>query len=217
MAFGAAVAMTRVRAVVQADPRGIREAASTVRGGGVVAYPTETVYGLGANPLDTRAVDRVYEIKGRNRDKAIILLVRGEKDLRSLVAEVPETAVGLMRRFWPGPLTLVFRAKPGLPAPVVAEGQTVALRVSPHPVVRRLLTEVGGAITSTSANRSGEPPAQTGAEAVERLGDDVDLVLDGGAGSDERPSTVVDVSAGGVRMVREGRISEDAIQKPLMR
>ena len=201
--------------VVFADGPGIRRAADAIRSGGVIAYPTETVYGLGADPYDSQAVERVFEIKERERHKPVILLVRGEGDVRSLVTEVPTAAVDLMRGFWPGPLTLVFLAEPGLPARLLAGGQTIALRVSPNAVVKELLEAVGGPITSTSANRSGEPPARSGMEAADRVGDLVDLVLDGGTSVDDRPSTVVDVSEAEVKVLREGRIAEDAIREAL--
>ena len=205
--------MTGPAPILRADEAGIERAAETIRTGGIIAYPTETVYGLGADPFRAEAVDRVFAIKERAALKALILLVRGEADLEGLTEDVPAAARDLIRAFWPGPLTLVFRARAGLPERLLGGGGTIALRYSDAPIAQRLLARVGGPITSTSANRSGESAARSAREADRALGDRVDLILDGGPSGDARPSTVVDVSTGTVRVLREGRIPSGLVLK----
>ncbi|RKY58350.1 MAG: threonylcarbamoyl-AMP synthase [Candidatus Latescibacterota bacterium] len=186
---------------------GIGEALKVLRSGGAIAYPTETVYGLGADPWDRNAVERIYRIKGRPKEKRFLLVVSDVGMLKGLVGEVPNAAEALMRRFWPGPLTLVLRAGPEAPPWC---GETVAVRAPGHPGVRELVARFGKALISTSANRSSEPPARTAGEVAERLGEEVDLILDGGLCSG-LPSTIVDLSGESPRILRRGDIKEEDI------
>lgn len=194
------------------DLNALYSAAEAIRRGGVIAYPTETVYGLGADPFDEEAVRRVFGLKGREAEKALILLIRGGQDLSGVASEAPETARRLMEAFWPGPLTLALRASPGLPRALLGGGETVAVRVSSHPVARALTDFVGGPITSTSANRSGQPPARSASEVGAIFGEEIDLIVDGGPSAEDRPSTVVDVSGPLPILVREGKIGAEAIE-----
>ncbi|MSS70439.1 MAG: threonylcarbamoyl-AMP synthase [Candidatus Latescibacteria bacterium] len=194
------------------DPDALRAAAAAVRRGGVIAYPTETVYGLGADPFDEAAVRRTFDLKGRGAEKALILLIRGEADLSHVATEVTETARRLMEAFWPGPLTLVLKASSGLPKALLGGGETVAVRVSSHPVARALVDLVGGPITSTSANPSGQPPARSAAEVAAVFGEGIDLIVDGEPSADDRPSTVVDVSGPLPILLREGKIGVTALE-----
>ncbi len=184
--------------------KAFQRACEVLRGGGVIVLPTETVYGLGADAFDPDAVRRVYAIKGRDFAKPLSLLVSDERMLREVVAAVPEVAQELMRRFWPGPLTLVFKASDAVPREALGGGETVGVRISSGPVVQRLLELYGRPLTATSANRSGCEPAHSAQEAMAQVGDGVDLVLDGGLLEDEMPSTVVDVSEGEARTLRHG-------------
>lgn len=195
------------------DPEALRAAAEAVRRGGVIAYPTETVYGLDADPSCEAAVGRVFDLKGRDAAKALILLIRGDLDLPRVASEVPETARRLMAAFWPGPLTLVLKAAPHLPKTLLGGGGAVAVRVSSHPIARAITDLVGGPITSTSANRSGRPPARSAAEASDIFGDEIDLIVDGGPSPDDRPSTVLDVSGDLPQFVREGRIGRGEVER----
>ncbi len=201
--------------VLKADEPGIVQAADRIRSGGVVVYPTETVYGLGADPFNPSAFDRIFSLKGRETEKGLILLIRGRQDLDALVADIPQAAEILIEKFWPGPLTLVFPAAPGLPGHLPGSESTIALRVSDAPVARALLHHVAGPITSTSANLSGQPPARSARQAADVLGHDVDLILDGGESSDPRPSTLVDVSGRSPEILRPGRIGAQGIQRVL--
>ena len=193
------------------SPEALKQACAVIRSGGVIAYPTETVYGLGSDPFNPEAVERIYAIKGRDRSKALILLVPDEQTLQDLTEHIPDPARRLMDRFWPGPLTLIFKASPRLPATVLGGGQTVALRISSHPLVRALLSHLRAPLTSSSANRSQEPPAQSAQDVLAQLGSSVDLILDAGPSENALPSTVVDVSTGNPILLRQGRIPFDQI------
>lgn len=199
--------------IIPANPRGITQAVRKVREGGVVIYPTETVYGLGVDPFKTFALNRIFKIKGRNAEKALILLIRGEDDLSNLVTDIPKSAQILMDAFWPGPLTLVFPAHPDLPEKLLGGGKSIALRLSNHPTVCSMLDQLGGPITSTSSNRSGFSPARSASEAASELGFYVDLILDNGPTIDNNPSTVVDVSSKKPDLLREGQISVTTLQQ----
>ena len=201
--------------ILTADEPGIVQAADLIRSGGVVVYPTETVYGLGADPFNQPAFERTFSLKGRETEKGLILLIRGMQDLDALVADVPRSAENLIKAFWPGPLTLVFPASPNLPNHLLGSTSTVALRRSDAPVASGLLRHAGGPLTSTSANISGQPPVRSAREAADVFGDRVDLILDGGESFDARPSTLVDVSGRSPKILRPGRISETEVHRVL--
>ncbi len=184
----------------------INQAADIIKNGGLIAYPTETVYGLGADPHNAEAIQKIFTAKGRAEDKGIILLIRGVDDLSTLVRTVSPTAQTLIRAFWPGPLTLVFRANPDLSPALLGGRDTVALRHSSSPIATQLLSALGGPLTSTSANRSAEPPARSASEVENALGEYLDLILDGGPSDSTLPSTLVDVSANRAILLREGAI-----------
>ncbi|MFL5304013.1 MAG: L-threonylcarbamoyladenylate synthase [Polyangia bacterium] len=182
----------------------VAEAIAALRRGEVVAYPTETFYGLGVDAFDAAALDRLRALKGRG-EKAISLLIDGEAMLARLCAEVPARARALMARHWPGALTLALPARPGLPEALVSDG-CVAVRQSPHPVARALVAGFGGPVTTTSANRSGEPPATTAAAVRAALGDGCH-VLDGGPTTGGAPSTLARVRGDVVEILRAGAVA----------
>ena len=188
------------------DPS-LRQAADIIRRGGVIAFPTDTFYGLGACPFDARAVQRLVDLKDRSlRTAPILVLIRSRADLAALVAEITPVAERLMDACWPGPLTLIFRAVAAVPPVLTAGTGTIGVRLPAHPGVQRLLEAVGGPLTGTSANRSGRPPATTGDEVEQALGNGVDAILDGGATPGGLPSTVVDTTVTPPRVIREGCI-----------
>ena len=193
--------------IAQPTSQNINQAADMIKNGGLIAYPTETVYGLGADPHNAEAVQKIFIAKGRAEDKGIILLIRGADDLSTLVRTVPPTAQILIEAFWPGPLTLVFRANPDLSPALLGGRDTIALRHSSSSIASQLLTVLGGPLTSTSANRSTEPPARSACEVENALGEHLDLILDGGPSASTLPSTLVDVSADRAILLREGAIS----------
>ena len=191
--------------------RQIDEAARVLANGGVVAYPTDTVYGLGADILNPEAIDRVFEIKGRPADAPLPVLLSGVEQLAAVVDSPPSSAYELAGRFWPGALTLVMRTSVSLPAALLRDGR-VAVRVPDDPMCRRLIERLGRPITGTSANKTGCPAATTADEVRSQLGDVVDYILDAGRPGGGLPSTVVEVDEAGFRILREGAVpSEDVL------
>jgi L-threonylcarbamoyladenylate synthase len=188
------------------DLGAIRQAAEILRGGGLVAFPTETFYGLGAAGLDGVAVRRVFAAKGRPASMPLLLLVDSRAMAASVALEVPPRARELMERHWPGALTLVLRAAPHVPAEVTAGTGTVGVRISAHAVARALVSALGEPVTAPSANPTGAAPPVTAAEVLARLEGAVDLVLDGGPTAGGPPSTVLDVTVDPPRIIRQGAV-----------
>lgn len=188
--------------------------ARLVQAGGVLAIPTETYYGLGANPFDGAAVARLLSIKGRPDGKPILILIGDQAQLQDLVTDVSPAAQALMEAFWPGPLTLVLSAGARLSKSVTAGTGTVGVRHTSHAALAELLRHTGP-LTGTSANRSGEPPVQTAAEVERTLGTMLDVIVDGGPTQGGLPSTVLSV-CDGVRMIREGPVERAMIQQALV-
>jgi len=181
--------------------------------GRLIIYPTETLYALGGRALEPLVCAAVRAAKGRDDAKPLPVIVASLEEARSLWASVPVAALELAERYWPGPLTLVARARRGLPDELTAGGQTLALRVSGEAIARGLCRSVG-ALVSTSANLSGTPPPRTCEAAVASVGKAVALALDAGPGASD-PSTVVDVSEGPPRLVRAGAIEWSALLRSL--
>lgn len=179
-------------------------AAAALRRGEIVAYPTETFYGLGVNALDELALARLKQLKGRGAEKTTSVLVRGPEMIDRLCKKLPARAEELMRRYWPGPLTIAVPARRGVPAALVADG-CVAIRESPHPTALALVQAFDAPVTATSANRSGEPPV-TSAEAVEAIFEGRCRVLDGGITPGGAPSTLVRVRGNKVEILRAGAV-----------
>lgn len=195
----------KTRVLQAEEPRALEQALLVLSRGGLVAFPTDTVYGVGTLAFDERGVRRLYRAKGRSTEKAVPVLLANSKDLPRVTREVPEVARRLAEQFWPGPLTLVVPRHPGLPRGISAT-DTVGVRVPDHPVARRLLG-LAGPMAVTSANRAGRPSACTAAEVLAELGGRIELVVDGGATPGGRPSTVVDCTGEGLRLLREGPVS----------
>jgi len=200
-----------------ATPDGISEAAVVVRRGGLVAFPTDTVYGVGADAFQPAAVERIYWAKGRPESKAIPLLLGKTEDLSLAAEHVPAAAWTLVERFWPGALTLVLRARADLPAAVTAGTGTVAVRLPNHPVALQLIQSVGVPLAATSANRSGQPNAVTAEEVQRELGGRVDVIIDGGRCPGGVPSTVLDLTQAAPRLLRRGAIATEDVERVLGR
>jgi tRNA threonylcarbamoyl adenosine modification protein (Sua5/YciO/YrdC/YwlC family) len=192
-----------------------------IRKGEVVAIPTDTFYGLAANPFDAEAVERVFAIKGRAKHMPLLLLVDSAAMARELAANLPEKFERLAKRFWPGPLTMVVEAGARVPAAVTGGTGRIGLRVPQAAVAAAIVKQAGGPIIGTSANRSGEKECATAEEVEEQIGAAVPLILDGGDGGDGgasgavRASTVVDVRADSWKVLREGAIEARAIARVL--
>jgi L-threonylcarbamoyladenylate synthase len=191
----------------------IKEAAKLVLDGRLIAYPTDTVYGLGCNPFDADAVDRLVQAKDRIKG-SLPILVSSFKDAERL-GQISRLAAILANRFWPGPLTLVVRPRSNFPARITGDNLLVGLRIPNHEKARRLIKECDGALIGTSANISGRPSLRTAEEVFRELEGRVDLVVDGGPSSLGRESTVVKVLEDETTVLREGAISRDDILKAL--
>lgn len=201
--------------IVPADAAGIAEAAALLRAGELVAFPTETVYGLGGNALDPAAVARIYEAKGRPEYNPLIVHLADAAGARALATRWPEPAERLSRRWWPGPLTLVLPRAAGIPDIVTAGGGTVALRVPAHPAAQALLRAAGVPLAAPSANRSGEVSPTTAAHVARGLAGRIPLVLDGGATNVGIESTVLDLSGPMPVLLRPGMISRAELEREI--
>jgi L-threonylcarbamoyladenylate synthase len=188
-------------------PAALRAAAEVLRGGGLVAFPTETFYGLGAHAFDEAAVARVFRAKGRPGDKPLLVLVDSVGMVERVAREVPPRARRLMERYWPGPLTLVLPAAPGVPVGLTAGTGTIGVRLSGHAVARGLVAALGAPVTAPSANRHGEASPRTADEVIAELGAAVDVVLDGGATPGGPPSTVLDLTGATPAVLRPGAVA----------
>jgi L-threonylcarbamoyladenylate synthase len=197
------------------DPGVIAEAAEVLVAGGLVAFPTETVYGLGADALNAEAVQRIFAVKGRPADNPLIVHVADRAAVEALAVALPKTAHLLMARCWPGPLTLVLPAAPQVP-PVTRGGlTTVAIRMPAHPVALALLRAAGCPIAAPSANRSGRPSPTTAQHVLADLGEAVDLVLDGGPTPVGVESTVLDLTTSPPSLLRPGGVAVEILRELL--
>ena len=197
----------------QADDASIRRAAALLRAGELVAFPTETVYGLGADALNAEASARIFAAKGRPADNPLIAHIAGESGLAGLIAGEPcACARALMRAFWPGPMTLIFPKSPRVPREVTAGLDTVAVRMPSHPVARALIRAAQTPIAAPSANRSGRPSPTTAAHVLEDMEGRIPLILDGGPCEVGLESTVVDVTGARPRILRPGGVTLEMLE-----
>ena len=206
--------------VLEIDPRRpephlIARSASILRDGGVIAFPTETFYGLAADAANERAVEKIFRIKGRDFGNPIALIAGSESHLPGLVEEIPDTARILMRAFWPGPLTLVFKASSRVLPRLTAGTGRIGIRISSHPIAASLTEALGGPITATSANRSGAAENVSAHEVLHLLGEDPDAVIDVGPAPGGRGSTFLDVTADPPVVLREGAVPKERIFEAL--
>lgn len=181
-------------------------AAEAVLRGGVIAFPTDTVYGLGCSLFDVSAVEMLERLKKRDRTLAVISLIPDPEQALGLASHVSPVAERLIEAYWPGPLSLIFKAAPIVPARVRGAGGTVALRCPNDDLCHALLDFIGGPVVSSSANISGQPTAETAEEVVKIFGNQIDVLLDGGPLKGRKPSTLIDVSGAEPRVLRRGAI-----------
>jgi len=192
--------------------RDLEEGISILKKGGVIAFPTDTVYGLGADAFNSVAVQRIYEIKDRSESNPFPLLIADMKQLAALAEPIPELARFLARQFWPGGVTLVLSKIDSVPA-YLASGPTIAVRVPNHPTCLALLQDLARPVIGTSANLSGQPPALTADEVRQQLGDRIDLIIDGGECPGGKESTVVDITREPPVVLRQGIIPSHEIDR----
>ena len=191
---------------------GLQKAASIICFGGVVAFPTESFYGLGVSALDDKAIQHLFDIKKREENQPILLLIPSVSVLDRYVTHIPKIARQLMEAFWPGGLTLVFEAKPELSHLLTSGTGKIGLRLSGHPVATALAQAVGAAITGTSANVSGQPACSSAEAVLRSLGKNVDLIIDGGRTKGGKGSTVLDVTVDPLLVLREGMVTRDQLK-----
>ncbi len=196
----------RVVVLDQAASRAIEWTAERIAAGGVVAIPTDTVYGIAASLAHPAAIERIYEIKGRPEGQPLPVLVSSIDALSHLV-HLDDAIVPLLDAFWPGPLTVVLPAATRLPSHVLGPGNRVGVRLPNHYIAIEIIEKAGGAIACTSANRSGAPASATAQAVAETIGPDLDLILDGGVAPVGVASTVVAIDGLILRFIREGAIS----------
>lgn len=194
------------------EGRALEEAVSTIQHGGVVAFPTDTVYGIGASLQHRSALSRIYDIKGRDKVKPIPILISRPDVVDTLSDEADEELVELAHRFWPGPLTIILKAKPSLPPEVKAPDGTCGVRIPDHSIPLAIAQSNGGAIATTSANKSGQPAATTATDIQTSLGEELDMILDGGFSPGKTASTVIRREGDTISVIREGSVSIDALR-----
>lgn len=197
------------------SPEAIERAAAVLRAGGLVAFPTETVYGLGADASNPEALKKIYAAKGRPRNHPLIVHLADASEVCDWADSMPEVAQRLAQRFWPGPLTLILKRAARVSELVTGGQETVALRVPSHPVAQALLAAFGGGIAAPSANRYGRVSATSAEHVREEFGAEVECVLDGGASEVGIESTIVDVSGATPALLRPGAITAQALEAAL--
>lgn len=190
-----------------------QRAASILRAGGVVAFPTETYYGLAVDPFNEQAVDRLYRLKIRSRELPILLLVENVEQLLQVAVCIPDIFQPLIHHFWPGALSLVFPAQAKCSRMLTGTTKTIALRQSPHPVAQLLLKAVAAPITATSANISGQPAATTAEQVEDIFGKQIELIIDGGTTPGGQGSTLVGLRDGVLSCIRRGKVDFSLVQE----
>lgn len=202
--------------LVRIDPRNpglsaLSRIAGILKSGEVIAYPTETFYGLGADASNPAAVDRIFDIKGRDQKNPIPLIIGNMEMLAGLVLDVPGNAAKLIEKFWPGPLTLVFAAAASVNPALTGGTGKIGIRLSGSPVARKLSEVIAGPLTATSANLSGAAECVSAAEVVRGLNDRISTVVDGGETPGGKGSTVIDITVEPPRIFRHGAVPAEAI------
>ena len=201
--------------IVSQSIESIRQASELIGRGGVIAFRTDTFYGLGADPFNQDAVRRIKQLKGREDSKPILIVISEYDQVDRLMASISPAFGLLSKKFWPGPLTLIGEARPEVSAEITAGTKTVGVRLPNDDRVRLLVRTCGGALTATSANPSHAAPATTALQVREYFGETIDLIVDDGISQTDLPSTVVDVSGAEPKLIREGVISWSEIKLAL--
>jgi L-threonylcarbamoyladenylate synthase len=201
--------------LAQDDEETRARAAQVIDAGGVIAFRTDTFYGLGADPFNLDAINRVNSLKGRDGGKPILVIISDIIQAERFIINKSDLFDAVIERHWPGALTIVVKAKPEVPSELTAGSGTVGLRLPDDEEVRSFIRACGGALTATSANLAGEPPAQTAEDVAHSFPAELDLIVDGGAARGDKPSTVLDVSESNARLIREGAISREELEESL--
>lgn len=197
------------------EPERIGEAVAILKGGGVIGFPTETFYGLGADARNEAAIDKIFGVKGRDFSNPILVVVGEPGQVDLFAQDIPVQARVLMKRFWPGPVTLLFRASTAVSPRLTAGSGKIGIRLTSHPVARELARRLGGPLTATSANLSGAPECSTAMEVFSQLEGRIDGIVDGGPTPGGKGSTIVDTTDSPARVLREGVIPAALIRDSL--
>jgi L-threonylcarbamoyladenylate synthase len=198
--------------IIRQTTETLAQIAESIRRGGVIAFRTDTFYGLGADPFNRAAVRKIKQLKGRDDRKPILIVISERNQIDRLITERTRSFNLLAERFWPGPLTLIGQATPEVPEEITAGTGTVGMRLPDDDKVRALVRDCGGALTATSANPSDQEPAKTAQEVFRYFGDAVGLILDDGPARSALPSTVIDAGEIEPRLIREGVIAWADVQ-----
>jgi L-threonylcarbamoyladenylate synthase len=191
----------------------ITRAVEILAGGGVIAYPTETFYGLGADATNPKAIEKIFIVKGRTFKNPISLIIGQPDDIFPLVKDIPESAKKLMATFWPGALTIIFSASDKVSPLLTAGTGKIGLRVSSHPLALKIVRKLNKPITATSANKSGAPECSLASDVADQIGDKIDAIVDGGQTPGDKASTLIDFTCDPPVILREGAVSRKAIGK----
>jgi len=197
----------------KADNEALVEAARILAAGGVIAFPTDTVYGLACDLFNEEAVDRIYRIKARPAYLPLIAMLAEAEAWPQVSSSLPDSARRFMARFWPGPLTIIVPARKDIPAIVLGGGETIGMRIPDHDIARQLLRLAGRPLATTSANLSGQPAACIAEEVEKQIGDAVDLILDAGPCPGGQASTVVDCTVEPPKILREGPVTAEMLSR----
>jgi len=200
---------------IMPEPSEIERAVEMLKSGGLVAFPTDTVYGIGANAFNKDAVERIFTAKGRDSKKPLQVLIADKDDLNFIVEKQSDTLHRLAEKFFPGALTIVVSAKEDFPRWVTCGLDTVGVRMPSNPIALEMIKAFGKPIAATSANISGFPDPKNAQQVLEYLDGKVDLILDGGATPDDIPSTVIDISVNPPKILRQGKLTVDELNKAL--
>ena len=191
----------------------LTRAVEILSGGGIIAYPTETFYGLGADATNPKAIEKIFTVKGRDFKNPISLIIGNPDDVYPLVKDIPESAKKLMAVFWPGALTIVFAASDKISPLLTAGTGKIGLRVSSHPFALKIIQKFKKPLTATSANASGKPECSLASDVIEQIGDKIDAIIDGEQTKGVKASTIIDVTCNPPVILREGAISRKEIEK----
>lgn len=197
------------------DAAKIKKAASVIRSGGLAAFPTETVYGLGGNALMKEASKKIYAAKGRPSDNPLIVHISDMSELYRIVKEIPEKAMLLAKRFWPGPMTMIFKKADIIPLETTGGLDTVAVRFPSHPVAMMLIREARVPVAAPSANLSGRPSTTSGQHCIEDLSGRIDIIVDGGSSEIGLESTIIDVTGKEPQLLRPGAVTKEMLEETL--
>jgi len=199
--------------VNEAKAENISDAVLALSQGDVIVFPTETLYGLGADALNFTAVEKVFQLKGRNPSNPFPVLVSDRSMLMSLVAEIPLLAEKLIAHFWPGPLTIILPARDSIPPPLINSTRGIGVRISSQPIATEIIRMLGRPLTATSANPSGQPGARTIKQARDYFSGKIKNFVDGGELTSKLGSTVAEVMGDRIRIIRAGEIDKDQLEE----